>query len=114
MMGAKRSPTSRSICGSIASFDITCDRSFAIADTPSTMASTIRAASATDASFTTLPAGASSALESAVSAAVEDQRLALVLVAELHHPADDDHVVAGVVLGDRLAVDERQRVVENR
>ena len=36
------------------------------------------------------------------------------LVAELEDAADDDHVVAGVVLGDRLAVDERERVVEDR
>ena len=112
MIGASRSPTS----GPSAAdrfFDSTCDRSFAIADTPSTMASTIRAARATDASFTTLRPERS-ALESAVPAAVEDQGLAFVLVAELEHPADDDHVVAGIVLGDRLAVDERQRVVEDR
>ncbi len=49
----------------------------------------------------------SSDLEAPVPAAVEEQRLPFGRVAELDDAADDDHVVAGVVLGDGLAVDER-------
>ena len=62
------------------------DRSLAVADATSTAASTTRAASASDASFTRAWTGEPSALVPAVPAPVEEQRLALVLVAELDAP----------------------------
>ena len=53
-------------------------------------------------------------LEVAVSAAVEEERLALGRVPELDDLPDDDDVVTRVVLGHRLAVDVRERVGEDR
>src|SRR6185437_9989032 len=53
-------------------------------------------------------------LEAAVPTPVEDERLALVPVAELDHAPDDDQVVTGVVFCDRFAVDERERLLDDR
>src|SRR6266404_1724123 len=53
-------------------------------------------------------------LEAPVATAVEEQRLALGRIAELEDTPHHDDVIAGVVLRDRLAVDERERGLENR
>src|SRR5205085_9858578 len=53
-------------------------------------------------------------LEPAVSAAVEDQRLGVRRVPELDDTTHDDHVIAGVVFVSGLAIDEGERVPQDR
>src|SRR5262249_14198808 len=58
--------------------------------------------------------GRPSAREVAVAAPIEDERAVVAEDPELLHVADDDEVVAAVVLVPDRAVDVRQRVVQDR
>src|SRR5207248_1413221 len=52
-------------------------------------------------------------LEPAVTTAVEEKRFAFGRVTHLEHAADDNPVIAGLVLVDRLAVDKGERVAQD-
>src|SRR5918992_5094334 len=61
-----------------------------------------------------VPCGGRSAVEAAVAAFVEDERFAVMVLVEVMNAGDDDHMVAGRVLGLDRAFDPGQRAVEDR